>query len=181
MSKALEGLKIYRLDANHHSTSMRRGGERIPFVPSPIGVVKKMLSLADPKPDELLVDLGSGDGRIIIAAAENYRCRAFGIELDEKLFRKSMSAISTKLLKDRARIIHGNLYNFDFSNADIVTLYLLPETLKVLKPKLLSLKRGSRIVCHDFPIPGIKPSEIATIKSSSTGNKLHRIYLYEIF
>ena len=64
---------------------MKRGGGRIPFVPSPMDVVEKMLSLADPKPDELLVDLGSGDGRIVISAAERYRCRALGVEMDEKL------------------------------------------------------------------------------------------------
>lgn len=158
---------------------MKRGEGRVPFVPSPLDVVKKMLDIADPRSDELIVDLGSGDGRIVVAAAENYRCNAIGVELDEKLFKKSMSIVRAKLLDNKARIIHGNLYEFDFSRADIVTLYLLPETLKSLKPKLLSLKRGSRIICHDFPIPSLKPSDITIMRSSFT-QKLHKIYLYEI-
>jgi hypothetical protein len=158
---------------------MRKGGGRIPFVPSPFDVVRRMLSLADPKPDELLIDLGSGDGRIIVAAAEDYRCRAIGVELDKELYARSMNIIRGRLLSNRARIIRGNLYEFNLSGADVITLYLLPETLRGLKPKLLSLKRGSRIVCHDFPIPGLKPSEIAIVRSLFTG-RLHKIYLYEI-
>lgn len=158
---------------------MRKGGGRIPFVPSPLDVVEKMLSLADPKPDELLVDLGSGDGRIVVAGAEKYRCKALGVELDERLFRRSMSIISGRMLEDRARIIHGDLYSFDFSDAEVVTLYLLPETLRALKPKLLSLRRGSRIVCHDFPIPGMRPDEVAVVRSLRDG-RIHRLYLYEI-
>ncbi|MCF3653652.1 MAG: class I SAM-dependent methyltransferase [Aigarchaeota archaeon] len=158
---------------------MRKGGGRIPFVPSPIDIVRKMLSLADPRPDELLIDLGSGDGRIIVAAAEDYRCRAIGVELDKELYERSMNIIHGRLLSDRARIIRGNLYEFNLSGADVITLYLLPETLKTLKPRLLSLKRGSRIVCHDFPIPGLEPSEIITTRSFFTGRP-HKIYLYEI-
>lgn len=158
---------------------MRRGGGRIPFVPSPLDVVRRMLAIADPRPDELLIDLGSGDGRIVVSAAEDYRCRAIGVELDKNLFRKSMSIIRDRLLHDKARIIHGNLYEFDFSAADVITLYLLPETLKDLKPKLLSLRRGSRIICHDFPIPSLKPSEITIMRSSINGRP-HKIYLYEI-
>lgn len=158
---------------------MRKGGGKIPFVPSPRDVVEKMLSLADPRPDELLIDLGSGDGRIVLRGAENYRCRALGVELNAKLVEESLRKVLRKSLDDRVRIIHGDLYRFDFSNADVITLYLLPSTLKALKPKLLSLKRGARIVCHDFPIPGLQPSEILKLKSLETG-KLHKIYLYEI-
>jgi predicted RNA methylase len=151
----------------------------IPFVPSPLDIVRKMLSLADPRPDELLIDLGSGDGRIIVAAAEDYRCRAIGVELDRELYARSVNIIRGRLLGDRARIIRGNFYDFDFSGADVITLYLLPDTMRVLKPRLLSLKRGSRIVCHDFPIPGLKPSEIVATRSLLTG-RLHKVYLYEI-
>ena len=158
---------------------MRKGGGRIPFVPSPMDVVEKMLSLADPRSDELLIDLGSGDGRIIITGAERYRCNAIGVELNRRLVEESVRRILRKSLDKKVKIIHGDLYEADFSGANVITLYLLPSTLKALKPKLLSLKRGSRIICHDFPIPGLTPSEVARIKSLETG-KIHSVYLYEI-
>lgn len=158
---------------------MRKGGGRIPFVPSPMDVVEKMLSLADPRPDELLVDLGSGDGRIVLRGAENYRCRALGVELNARLVEESVRKALRRSLDERVSIVRGDLYSFDFSNADVVALYLLPSTLKTLKPKLLSLRRGARIVCHDFPIPGLQPSEVVELKSLETG-RVHRIYLYEI-
>lgn len=158
---------------------MRRGGGKIPFVPSPRDVVEKMLSLADPRPDELLVDLGSGDGRIVLRGAEGYRCKALGVELNTRLVEESLRKALRKSLEDKVKIVHGDLYRFDFSDADVITLYLLPSTLKTLKPRLLSLKRGARIVCHDFPIPGLQPSEVLKLRSLETG-KIHKIYLYEI-
>lgn len=158
---------------------MRKGGGKIPFVPSPMDVVEKMLSLADPRPDELLVDLGSGDGRIILRGAESYGCKALGVELNPRLVEESLRKVLRKSLDDRVRVIRGDLYKFDFSNADVVAVYLLPSTLKALKPKLLSLKRGSRIVCHDFPIPGLQPSEVLKLRSLEAG-KIHKIYLYEV-
>ncbi len=157
---------------------MKKERGRIPFVPSPHDVVEKMLSLADPRSDELLIDLGSGDGRIVISAAENYRCSALGVEIDKDLVGKAKEKILRKS-PINAQIVHGDLFNFDFSKADVVTLYLLPSTLEILKPKLLSLKKGARIVCHDFAIPGVKPSDVIFTKSWFT-NKVHKIYVYEI-
>ena len=158
---------------------MRRGGGRIPFVLSPMDVVEKMLSLADPKPDELLVDLGSGDGRIVISAAERYRCRALVVEIDEKLVEESLRKALRRNLLDRVRIVRGDLHAYELADANVVALYLLPNTLKALKPRILSLPRGSRIVCHDFPIPGVAPDEVAGVRSLRDG-RIHRIYLYEI-
>jgi len=158
---------------------MRRGGDKIPFVPSPHDVVEKMLSLADPRPDELLVDLGSCDGRIVISAAERYRCKALGVEIDKKLIEESLRKALRRNLLDRVRIVRGDLHTYDLADANVVTLYLLPKTLRVLKPRLLSLPRGSRIVCHDFPIPDHTPDEVVSIRSLRDG-RIHRIYLYEI-
>ena len=158
------------------------GGEglrkKIPFVPSPHDVVKKMLSIADPKPDELLIDLGSGDGRIVISAARDYGCRSLGVEIDDMLIDHSRRRIQRLGLKN-AEIVKADLHQFDLSDADIVTLYLLPETLKVLKPRLLNLKRGARIVSHDYRIPGLEPDEVYIVRSGKTGRD-HLIYLYEI-
>jgi len=152
--------------------------KKIPFVPSPHDVVEKMLSIADPKPDELLIDLGSGDGRIVISAAKDYRCRSLGVEIEDTLIDHSMRRVQRLGLKN-VKIVKADLYRFDPSNADIVTLYLLPETLRALKPKLLNLKRGARIICHDYKMPGLEPDEIYVVKSRTTGRN-HLIYLYEI-
>ena len=152
--------------------------KKIPFVPSPHDVVEKILSIADPKPDELLIDLGSGDGRIVISAARDYGCRSLGVEIDDVLIDHSMRKIQRLGLKD-AEIVKADLYQFDLSNADVITLYLLPDTLKTLKRKLLNLKRGARIICHDYKIPGLEPDEAYVVKSKITGRD-HFIYLYEI-
>jgi len=157
---------------------MRAGGGKIPFVPSPHDVVRRMLSLADPRPDELLIDLGSGDGRIVIAASRDYRCRSIGVEIDRELIDYSRGRIS-RLGLHNARIVEADLHRYDFTNADVVTLYLLPKTLEILKPKILKLKRGSRVICHDFRIPGLKPDEVYVLKSGITG-RTHTIYYYEI-
>ncbi|MCX8187937.1 MAG: class I SAM-dependent methyltransferase [Nitrososphaeria archaeon] len=151
---------------------------KIPFVPSPHDVVQRMLSLADPHPDELLVDLGSGDGRIVIAASRDYRCKSIGVEVDRALIDYSRRKISRLGLLN-ARIVKGDLHEFDFADADVVTLYLLPKTLEALKPKILKLKRGSRVICHDFKIPGLEPQEVYFLKSGITG-RIHRIYYYEV-
>jgi len=157
---------------------MRRGGDRIPFAPSPHDVVEKMLSIADPRPDEVLIDLGAGDGRIVISAAERYRCKGLGVEIDRALLEAARDRIRRRSLW-RADVIHGDLFQYDFSGADVVTLYLLPSSLERLRPKLLALRRGARIVCHDFPIPGVRPSEVVITKSFFTG-RVHKIYLYEV-
>lgn len=154
------------------------GKGKIPFVPSPHDIVQRMLSLANPRPDELLVDLGSGDGRIVIAASRDYRCRSVGVEMDEKLIDYSRRKIS-RLGLNNAHIVNADLHEFDFTNADVITLYLLPKTLEVLRPKILRLKRGSRVVCHDFKIPGMESDEVYMLKSGIT-SRLHTIYYYEI-
>jgi len=152
--------------------------KKIPFVPSPHNVVEKMLSVADPKPDELLIDLGSGDGRIVISAARDYGCRSLGVEIDDVLIDYSRRRIE-RLGLENAEIVKADLHRFDLSNADVVTLYLLPETLKVLKPKLLNLKRGARIISHDYGIPGLKPDEVYIVRAGKP-ERSHLIYLYEI-
>ncbi|MCS7125927.1 MAG: class I SAM-dependent methyltransferase [Aigarchaeota archaeon] len=148
----------------------------LPFVPSPIDVVYKMLSIADPNPDEVLVDLGSGDGRIILSAARYYKCRSIGVEKNTNLVDLTRRKINTMDL-DNVTVVHGDLYNFDFSKADVVTLYLLPETLHILLPKFKELKRGARIISHDYHIPYLTPYEVHEVKSSET-NRTHKIYLY---
>src|SRR5438128_1734894 len=118
-----------------------------PFVPSPQEVVDKMLQVANVKKDEMVYDLGCGDGRILITAAQKFGARATGVELDPELFKRTQHRIHELKLDDRIKLIHGNLMEVDLSPANVVTLYLLTDSNTKLKPRLEKyLKPGSRVV-----------------------------------
>jgi cyclopropane fatty-acyl-phospholipid synthase-like methyltransferase len=148
-----------------------------PFVASPTKVVDLMLEMAKIKPGETLYDLGSGDGRIVIAAAEKYKAKAVGVEISPKLVASATENIQNAGLANRARVIQGDVFQTDFSGADVVTMYLDTQSNARLKPNLEKyLKPGARIVSHDYPIPGWKPADV-----EKTGTRQeHTIYLYEI-
>ena len=149
-----------------------------PFVPSPQEVVDKMLQVAGVKRDEMVYDLGCGDGRIIITAARKFGARATGVELDPDLFKKTQERIRELKLEDRAKIIQGNLLDVDLSPANVVTLYLLTDSNTKLRPNLEKyLKPGSRVVSHDFQILGWTPTRVEKVKKDML---THTIYLYEI-
>jgi predicted RNA methylase len=151
----------------------------IPFVPTPIEVVKKMVELANPKPNELLMDLGCGDGRIIRYASKEYGCKSIGIEINPLLINYTNKKIIEEKINN-AKIIHGDLFNYDFNKANILTLYLTSKAIEFLKPKLMQmLLNGSRIICHDFPIKDLKPKIIEEVKIKYSP-RIHRVYLYEI-
>lgn len=141
-----------------------------PWVPSSITIVNHMLDLAQVKPDELVYDLGCGDGRIVVTAALKYQARAVGIELDPTRWLWCQALITVLGLRDRIRIQFGDLFNQDLSEADIVICYLLPETNKKLQDKLLrELKPGTRVVSNTFLFPDIK-------EAASDGKT--RLYLF---
>jgi len=147
-----------------------------PFVPSPPDVVTTMLQLADVKKDEELFDLGCGDGRIIIEAAQKFGAKAVGVELDKGHYEECVRRIRESNLDGRVNVIRGNLLNVDLRSADVVTLYLLPISNEEVRPKLeRELKNGARVVSHDFPISKWKPNEVKEIKASWSS---HKIYLY---
>jgi len=145
-----------------------------PFVESPTYVVRKMLQLVEPKPDEILYDMGSGDGRILIMAAKEFQLRCIGIEIRQDLFKRSMDEVRRLNLESRIKIINGDFFNVNISNADIVTLYLNVLANEKLRPKLeKELRIGTRVVSHDYEIRGWKPTKI--VKDDPIG---HNIYLY---
>ena len=147
-----------------------------PYVPSPLEVIKQMLTLADLKPGEKLYDLGCGDGRILIMAAQEFGAEAVGVELNLSLVREGREKASSLGLEEKVKIIHGNLFDIDVSPADVVTLYLTTSANEKVKPKLeKELRPGARVVSHDFMIPGWKPVKTVRFRENY---RTHTIYLY---
>lgn len=152
--------------------------ERItPYVPTPSDVVEKMLELAQVTRDDRVYDLGSGDGRIVIMAAEKFGARAVGIELDARLVEESSKRIAELGLEKQAKIIQGNLFESDVRPATVVAIYLMTRVNERLRPQLeKQLRPGSRVVSHDFQIPGWKPDQVLNMMSKNSVP--HTIYLY---
>jgi len=151
-----------------------------PFVPSPNSVVEYMLKLADLKAGEVLFDMGSGDGRTVIMAAKTFGARGVGIELREDLAKKAMGTIHENGLEDRVTIMNGNMFDINLSSADVVYLYLTTSANEKIRPKLESdLKKGARVVSHDYEIIGWQPEKVENFcENPQLGYPSHTIYLY---
>jgi SAM-dependent methyltransferase len=132
----------------------RRGA---PWAPTSMSKVHKMLKLAKVGPDDLVYDLGCGDGRTIVTAARHYGARAVGIEIDPLRYLWCQLLITALGLRDRVRIVYGDFFNQDFSDADVVTCYLLSKTNKKLEKKLKQeLRPTTRVVSNTFTFPGLR-------------------------
>ena len=130
-----------------------------PYYPTPEVVVERMLKLGGLKPGEKMFDLGSGDGRVVIMAAQKFGADATGIEFDSDLHKQSTDRIRALGLEKKARIILGDIAKQDYSSADLLTVYLLPSSNDKIKPLLESqLRKGTRVVSHDFLFSGWSPS-----------------------
>ncbi len=139
----------------------------VPYVPTPDVVVEEMLRLGRVGPDDFLIDLGSGDGRIPIAAARKFGTRAVGVELDEDLIAESAANLEAAGVGDRVTFYHQDLFTFDLSRATVVTMYLVPSVNMRVRPKLLKeLKPGTRIVSHDFELGDWKPDAKSTVRKN---------------
>jgi len=152
-----------------------------PFVASPLPVVRRMLVLAELKPGEILYDLGAGDGRAVIMAAQEFGARAVGIELREDLAKKALQTVYQLGLQDRVTILHSNLFDVDISPADVVFLYLTTSANEKVKPKLeAELKPGARVISHDYEIIGWKPLKVEEFcENPNLGYPSHTLYLYK--
>jgi SAM-dependent methyltransferase len=138
-----------------------------PYIPSTNVAVDEMLRVAEVRPDDLVIDLGSGDGRIVIAAARDYGARGLGIDIDAELVAQSTENARKAGVADRVAFRHGDALTADVGTATVVTLYLLPGLVEKLKPRLLAqLKPGTRIVAHDFGFADWIPDRQVTISKN---------------
>ena len=122
------------------------------------------------KPTDLVYDLGCGDGRIVVAAAKKYGCKAVGFDIDPKRVQESRDNVRQNNVQHLVTIQQKDIFTLDLSEADVITLYLLPKLNVKLIPQLDKLKPGSRIVSHSFDIKGVKPEQIVRVKSGKDGS-----------
>jgi hypothetical protein len=137
----------------------------VPFVTTPDNVTLAMLELAKVTPDDYLIDLGSGDGRVVITAAKRFGARALGVELVPDLVRRSKESALEAGVAERAEFREQDLFETDLSKADVITLYLLPEVNLKLRPALLKLKAGTRIVSHDWDMGEWMPDQSRVVEA----------------
>jgi hypothetical protein len=156
-----------------------------PYVPSPEAAVAAMLRYAHVGPDDFLIDLGSGDGRIVRTAAKVFGARGFGVEIKESLVKQANEEAKKEGIADRVKFLKQDLFKTDISQATVVTMYLLPDTVNMLKDKLASeLKPGTRIVSHDYPLTGWLPDDMKQFdlpeKEAISGVQTTIIWLYVV-
>jgi len=125
-----------------------------PYVPTPADVVERMLHLAGVGPSDYLIDIGSGDGRIVLTAVAKFGARGHGIEIDPRLIERSRQSATKMGIADRAQFLAQDLFESDFSKATVISVYLLPKVMQLLTPKLAALRPGTRIVSHDYAMLG---------------------------
>ena len=149
-----------------------------PYVPTPMLVLDRMLEIANVNATDVVYDLGSGDGRIVLRAAQRFGAQSVGIEIERTLVQESKDKAQEMKLEGLAKFYQGDVFVADLSPATVVTIYLLPEMLKDLRPHLeKKLRPGTRVVVHDMPIPIWKPSREDSVQ---VAGRAHAIYFYTI-
>jgi len=156
-----------------------------PYVPTPWVIVDRMLGLADIRADDVVYDLGSGDGRLVITAAKRFGARGVGVELQPELVALANEGAKKEGVADRVKFIQGDLFETDIREATVVTLYLLPRFVTRLVPRFLSeLRPGTRIVSHDYPLSPWKPDKDVSMdvpeKEFISGTSWTRLYYYVV-
>jgi hypothetical protein len=141
----------------------QEGAGDVVYVPTPQVVVDAMLTMAKVNAKDFIIDLGSGDGRIVITAAKTFGARGFGVDLDEVLLKRANENAKREGVADRAHFVDENLFETDLSKATVITTYLLPEMNEKLRPKILHLKPGTRVVAHDYHMGEWQPDDNDTL------------------
>jgi SAM-dependent methyltransferase len=142
-------------------------GKDVIWVPTDDALVRAMLQTAKVTPNDLVYDLGAGDGKIAIAAARDYGATAVGIEYNPEMAALAQRNAERAGVADKVKVIHGDIFEEDFSNATVVTLYLLPHLNMKLRPTLLDMKPGTRIVSNSFDMESWQPDEYINVEFSS--------------
>ena len=159
-------------------TSQPVGQRMAPYVPSPQEVIDRMLEVAQARPGDTVIDVGCGDGRILITAVQKFKARAVGIEIDPKIAAQASDTILKLGLQNKARVVRADVFYADLSQADVVTIYLTTSFNEKLRPKFeKSLRPGTRVVSHDYGIRGWNPVEIDEV---FVHGRRHRIFLYVV-
>jgi SAM-dependent methyltransferase len=134
------------------------------WVPTPERMIRRMLQLADTTPEDVVLDLGSGDGRIPIYAARHFGARGIGVELEKNLVELSQGTAAAQGVSQRVRFVQGDLFEADLSVASVIALYISPSVMERLKPRLLGLRPGTRIVSHHFRLGDWEPDEMVQVE-----------------
>jgi tRNA G37 N-methylase Trm5 len=154
-------------------------GKIVPYVPTPQEVVERMLELAQVKKGDVLYDLGSGDGRIVVTAAQKFGVKAIGFEIDPERIKESHENIKKAGVEKLVEIRQQDIRTVDLSGASVLTMYLLPEVNLMIRPQIWKqMQPGSRIVSHDFDMGDWKPLKTERVKDGSNWD--HVLYLWQI-
>ncbi len=184
-SLAFSGLFLLATASPGFADDLQPSKDAGPYVPSPQSVVADMLKVAEVVPADFVIDLGSGDGRIVLTAAKVFGAQGFGVEIKDELVKKSNEAARREGLSDRVKFIKQDLFKTDISQATVLTMYLLPDTVNLLKDKFLAeLKPGTRIISHDYPLTGWIPEKYIQMdledKVHISGVTTTLIYMYVV-
>jgi SAM-dependent methyltransferase len=147
------------------------------YVGTPYDVIDEMLDVGSIRRNDVLYDLGCGDGRIVVAAAKRFGCRGVGYDINPQRIEESLQNVRKNRVERLVKIEEADIFELDLSGVDVIMLYLLPSMNKKLIPQLEKLKPGSRVVSHNYDIEGIAHDEYVTVRSLEDGVK-HYIYLY---
>ncbi len=149
------------------------------YVGTAYDLVSKMLQMAKVKKGDLVVDLGCGDGRMLVLAAEKYGAHGVGYDIDPDRINESLENVARNHVESLVKIIQADIFTVDLSKADVIPIYLLPEMNKKLLPQFEKMKPGARIVCHDYDLEGIIPDKTIHIISNED-NADHTLSLYTL-
>jgi SAM-dependent methyltransferase len=147
------------------------------FVPTPQDVVERMVEVADVRREDVVYDLGCGDGRIVVTAARRRGCQAVGYDIDPDCVRLARENVLRHALSPLVTIERRDIFTLDLCEADVVMLYLSPELNKRLLPQLAGLRPGARVVSHAFEIPGVTPDLVVTVPSAEDDLD-HKVYVW---
>lgn len=167
-------LTLYNTKLSHSRTNFNQVSKPdIGYLPTPQATVEAMLSLANVCESDILYDLGSGDGRFLIAAAQRFGTRGMGVDIDPQRIDQAIANAKQANVSDRVTFIQQNLFESDFSEATIVVLYLLPHLNLRLRPQLLQLKPGTRILSHQFDLGNWEPHQIQVMETPEESSTLY--------